>query len=410
MWPGDGTLIATCGGGAEDILAGEVRDLLRAEPEIGRGVVSFPGGRDEVIKANRSLRTASRVLVRVAQGRVSSYDQLYRLVARLPWDRWVPARQTIAVNATSRDRELKDYRSIALKTKDAIVDTQRRAGARSDVDRKRPDVGIVVHVENGMATISLDSSGRPLHERGYRIEAGAAPMRESVAAAIVLASGWDKKRPFIDPFCGSGTIAIEAALYVSGVSPGSLRRGFAYQRWAWERGKVREVTRPVSSAAHPSAAVSSSKSASPAAEAKSSAGGSPSSDGSAATTPLIVARDIDPDLIAIAKSNAERAGVAHLITFEQGDFFSAKAPATNGTLIANPPYGERLQIDEAEAFYRSLGDRLKEKFGGWRAWVLSANRDAAKRIGLRPNSRRQIWQGGLDARLYEFDIYGGGRE
>ncbi len=381
MWPGDGVLLATCGGGAEEFLAAEIERLFEVSPSVGKGIVEFQGRAAETIRANRELRTASRVLVRVGKGHVSTYDQLYRLVARLPWDRWIPPHLTLAVNATCRDRNLSDYRAVALKTKDAIVDAQRRSGPRSNVDRKSPDVPVAVHVENGTATVSLDSSGRPLHERGYRREAGTAPMRETVAAALVLASGWDGTGVFLDPFCGSGTIAIEAALLARNRKPWELGRRYAFENWEWlDTKKIGSQSLRDQS--------------------------QPRAEGSA----RIIARDIDREMVRIARANASRAGVEEEISFETADFFEANAPEQTGVLIGNPPYGERLEITEAEHFYRSLGSRLKSSYVGWRAFLLSANREAAKRIGLRPTSRKQIWHGGLDARLYELDIYGGGSE
>lgn len=374
MWPGDGTVLATCGGGAEEVLAAEIRNALKLEPTINRGAVSFAGRAPEVVAANLQLRSASRILLRVAEGRISSYEDLYRLVRRLPWHRWIPPSLTIAVTATCRDRSLTDYRSVALKTKDAIVDAQRVSGKRSSVDRRQPDVPLHVFVQDGTATLSLDSSGAPLHERGYRRSAGEAPMRETVAATILLQTGWTGTGLLLDPFCGAGTIAIEAAMIAQGIPPGSLGRSFAYERWPWF---------PQPSRATPAAP----------------------GELQVRRPARIVARDNDPIALVSARANAERAGVLDNISLEQEDFFEAAGPDGKGMIVTNPPYGERLELEEAGEFYRRLGARLREAYSGWTAWILSGNRPAAKQLGLKPRSRTPVWHGGLDARLYQVELY-----
>jgi len=376
QWPGDGTLIATCGGGAEAALEAEIRALGMEPVSRGNGTVRFGGGQREMVAANLRLRTASRVLVPVASGRVSSYDSLYGLARRTPWHRLVSPRKSIAVSAVVRDRTIGDSRLAALKVKDAVVDTQRRLGSRSSVDRRSPDYPVVLHVADGTATISLDTSGAPLHERGYRTEAVEAPLRETVAAAMLVIAGWDATRPLLDPFCGSGTVAIEAAMLAAGRFPGDLKRRYAFERWEWIDARTTDRERASLASARREPRVA------------------------------ITARDVDRDAIGIATRNAERAGVGPWIAFEQIDVRSGAAPATPGTIVTNPPYGERLQLDRAQEFYRDLGDRLKREYAGWDAWILSANRDAMKALGLRASSRTQLWNGGLDARLYEIRVYG----
>jgi len=375
-WPGDGTLIATCGGGAELALEAEIRALGMEPVSRGNGTVRFRGGAREMIAANLRLRTASRVVVPVGGGRVTSYDSLYGLARRTPWHRLVPSRRTIAVTAVVRDRSIGDSRLAALKVKDAVVDTQRKLGSRSSIDRRNPDYPVVLHVADGTATISLDSSGSPLHERGYRTEAVEAPLRETVAAAMLMVAGWDASRPLLDPFCGSGTVAIEAAMIAAGTAPGLIERRYAFERWDWIDARSVERER----ASLPRARVE--------------------------PRVAITARDVDPEAIGIATRNAERAGVARWIAFERMDVATGPAPGGPGTIVTNPPYGERMQLEHAQEFYRDLGDRLKREYAGWDAWILSANRDAMKAIGLRAASRTRLWNGGLDARLYEIRSYG----
>lgn len=382
QWPGAGELVATCGGGAEEALRAEIESAGLRVVGTGHGSVRFRGGGEELIRANLRLRTASRVLLPLVSGRVPDYESIYRLARGLPWLRLAPPALTIAVSAVVRDRRITDSRLAALKVKDAIVDAQRRGGARSSVDRRAPDLPVTLFVRDGNATISLDSSGAPLHERGYRTEGGEAPLRETVAAAMLRYASPPRETPLLlDPFCGSGTIAIEAALAEANLAPGTVRAGYAFERWPWVQPEAvrreREALRPATGDAG----------------------------GEAPQTPRIVARDLNPAAVEMARRNAARAGVSHLITFESGDFFDAPPPEGPGVIVTNPPYGERLELDDARAFYRSVGDRLKQAYAGWSAWLLCANRDALKGLGLRTTSRRQLWNGGLDATLARVDLY-----
>ena len=394
-------LVATCAGGLEPALAGEIRahgwTVVAEEP----GAVRFRSSdgtvpADLTAEANLRLRTASRILVPVARGAVRTFDDLYRLAARVKWTALVPITKSFSVSALTTGRQLTDRKFAALRVKDAIVDNQRRtARRRSDVDRGSPDVPIVVFISDEIAEVSLDSSGRPLHERGYRLECGTAPLRETLAAGILLLAGWTPETPLLDPFCGSGTIAVEAALLAGGIAPGILRRDFAFLHWpeadagAFERLKARVSRRE-------------------------GRDGEQRDREGRPTSIRINAEDIDPVAIEIAQRNAARAGVADAVTFRTADFFSAPlhdrdSPAVTGQpagiIVTNPPYGERLDVGDAATFYHRLGDRLKERFGGWTAWILSANAAAMKQLGLRISSRIPVFNGGLEARLYRVDLY-----
>lgn len=353
-------------------------------------------------RANRSLRTASRVLLPRVRGQVTDSRSLYALAQRVDWRGSLPPRLTIAVSAFTSDRALADSRHIALVVKDAIVDAQRGGGpvpqrgsgpqrgasARSNVDRRNPDVPIVVHIAGGVAEISLDTSGRPLHERGYRTRAGGAPLRETLAAGMILHAGWDCRRPLLDPFCGSGTIVIEAAMLAAQIDPGALGREYAWKRWPSQLlggkggGRDRLPLAAVRSAPSPEA------------------------------HPLISASDIDETVIEIARENARRAGVDELIEFRVADARQIVAPAETGggIIVCNPPYGKRLvdseSISEAEIgdLYEAFGEVLKASFTGWRAWLLTANREAAKRIRLRSSSKSKLFNGGIECRLLEYGL------
>ena len=381
-------LIATCAGGLETVLSQEI--TARGWRVVGSeaGAVRFTGTGSVVAEANIVLRTASRILVPLTKGSVASFDDLYRLASGADWTRLAPPSRSIGVTAVSSDKELGDTRFAALKVKDAIVDHQRRkTGNRSEVDRRTPDIGIVVFINRGTAEISLDSTGSPLHMRGYRTEAGEAPLRETVAAGIVLLSGWDSRTPLLDPFCGSGTIVIEAAMIAAGIHPGSGRDDFGFLRWPGADRSGFERTREKLRAAGPREL---------AGKLASNSGGSP---------PLIFGADRDSAAIEMAGRNAERAGVRDLINFENREFFSDAVTPKGTMLLCNPPYGERIDLDDAAGFYRQVGDHLKQNYAGSTAWILSANRAAMKQLGLRTSAKLPLFNGGLDSRLYRIALF-----
>ncbi len=414
------TIVATCAGGLEPVLEREIRSLPGTELEAGEpGIVRFRGSTETIILANRCLRTASRVLLPLRSGQARRYDDVYALAKQVPWERWIAADNTFAVTAITRSKALSNHKFLAMRVKDALVDRQRdKLGRRSNVERKGADYPVVIHAADAGVEISLDTSGRSLHERGYRREAGEAPLRESLAAGMVLLSDWDGTVPLFDPFCGSGTIAIEAALMQAGRLPGDLGRRFAFERWPQMRG-MKAPTRAgggagASDAADPGAA------------------GPPAAAGAGSDAPgigaPIIASDKDPDVVEKARRNAQRAGVEDRITFLSRPFeeieveeivgeppqAAAEAPADTedrrtsgaaGVIITNPPYGERIPYEAVAVLYQMIGDNLKARYTGWSAWIITANMQAAKRIGLRSSSKTVLYNGGLESRLYEFQMY-----
>ncbi len=387
--PADATFIATCAGGLETVLEKEITDRDWQVTSSVAGAVRFTGSGFVLAEANIVLRTASRILVPVTTGRVRSYDELYRLTSRMEWPRLAPPTCSIGVTVVSSDRTLSDTRFATLRVKDAIVDVQRRrTGKRSEIARRGPDIGVVAHVADGTAEISLDSTGKPLHIRGYRTEAGAAPLRETVAAGMVLLSGWDRTSPLLDPFCGSGTILIEAALIAAGIHPGIRRDDFAFLRWPGADRVAFDQLRATLRAGQ-----------------RSEREGTPDGDGEPTQAPLIHGADRDAAVIEVARRNAERAGVSDLITIDHRDFFTDPMGDAGGILLTNPPYGERMELEDAAAFYGRLGDHLKHHYRGSTAWILSANRAAMKHIGLRTSAKLPLFNGGLESRLYRITLF-----
>jgi putative N6-adenine-specific DNA methylase len=350
-----------------------IRDV---QPETGG--VHFRGDRTDGYRACLWLRTANRVLRPVASFPCHSADQLYEEVRNCPWEEFLTPEMTLALDASVRDSALTHSRYVALKGKDAIVDRLRdHFGRRPDVDTTAPDLPVNLHLAGNRCTVSLDLAGEGLHRRGYRLERTVAPLRETLAAGLLLLSGWDGTTPFVDPMCGSGTLPIEAALLATRTAPG-LARNFAFQKWpgfdahAWQalRDEAHQLRRP---AAAP-----------------------------------ILGGDRDQRALRAADDNASRlpAATASTITWKRTAFATLQPPAPNGVLLFNPPYGERLKGDESlENLYREIGDTLKQRWTGWTAWLLTGNLAAAKCIGLKATRRIPLWNGPLECRLLKYELY-----
>ncbi len=382
---GTTVLLATCAGGMEQLLERELASLHHPVVERRRGALYFRGTLADLLPLNRALRTASRLLLPLTEVRTQDYTALYRALLEIPWEEIVPVDATFAISASSRSRELRDHRFLAMRVKDAIVDRQRdrRNGRRASVDRDTPQLMIVVHAESTGVSLSLDASGEPLHERGYRTEAGEAPLRETLAAAMVMtALEGTGVRAIVDPFCGSGTIPIEAALIVSGRLPGELGRRYACSRWPWLR---RSASTPTS---HPE-----------------------KDSGSTGGMPRIIASDRDAAMVELARRNARRAGVEALITFAVSP--AAELPVLlerelgrdyDGSLtrvVTNPPWGERLQPDDLEEIFRDFGTALRGISSP--AWVLCTENAPVDRLGIQPRHRTPLYNGGLKCSLLEVD-------
>jgi putative N6-adenine-specific DNA methylase len=317
------------------------------------------------------------VLLILAEFPAASPQELYDGVRTVDWPHYLRPEMTMAVDAVLRDSAMTHSGFIALKTKDAVVDTVRdRYGRRPDVDTSSPDLRVNVHLVKNHCTLSLDLAGEPLDRRGYRLDRNKAPLRENLAAALVAFSGWQGEVPFYDPMCGSGTIAIEAALLASRTAPGLLREKFAFQCWpqhdpaAWhaliveaEALRLRELKVKVCGS------------------------------------------DRSPGAIDMARQNARRAGVAGMVTFAPAEF-STFTPASPAVIIFNPPYGERLgESGELAGLYRLLGDVLKQRCAGTAAFILCGNSELVKHIGLKATRRIPLWNGPIECRLMKYDLY-----
>jgi 23S rRNA G2445 N2-methylase RlmL len=384
-------LVATCVLGLEEILEAELAELGATGCERQRGAVTFSGSWEDCWRANWRLRTANRVLVEL--GRYTAVDGPGLAAGALALVKGRGGRgnappdiagidpgallhpdRSFAIHATVADSPIRDARWAALSVKDGLVDGQReRYGRRADVDRQDPDLHLRLRLHGTEATLLLDTSGEPLDRRGYREVSAAAPVREQLAAACVLASGWDGTGPVVDPLCGSGTLLIEAAWVALGRAPGSLR-----ERWAFERlpgfdpAAFERLRREPLPAPGPGV--------------------------------RLYGNDWAPAALRAARTNLDRAGLAGRATLLRGDFRELAPPAEGpGLILANPPYGERVREDEDQ--WRALGDLLKRRFKGWRAAILAGGQSRGKGIGLRPRRRLPVWNGPIEARILLFDLF-----
>ncbi|CAG1017271.1 Ribosomal RNA large subunit methyltransferase L [Burkholderiaceae bacterium] len=399
-------LFLPCAAGVEDFLADEVQRVLpNAQARKARGGVSLEGGPDEVMQLNLECRLPQRVLVEVAEGAYHDENDLYELGRSVDWTQWITPQHTLRVDTTAQRSPLKSLNFAALRIKDAVCDVMREAaGERPSVDTQHPDLPLVLHLGPERASLYIDSSGEPLFKRGWREDKGDAPLKETLAAAMLAAAGWrgtaEHGGALHDPCCGSGTIAIEAAQIACGIAPG-LKRRFAFERLLpfsspemraqWQRLKSHAQSRIHASAVP------------------------------------IVASDVSFRMVDFARRNAQRAGVEAAITFHGGDALERPAPALPpelpGTLMLNPPYGERIDVggkaarpsaqdrDTPQDFFARLASHWKRAYthhpAGWTAYVLSPDMRLPSEMRLKESRRVPMWNGPIECRLFRFDLVAG---
>jgi putative N6-adenine-specific DNA methylase len=369
---------ATCGRGIEPVLVQELRDLGAAGVEAGRGGVHFHGDLATLYRANLWLRTAIRVLRPILDAPVTSPDDLYDAVRTVEWSQYMTPEHTLAVDCNVRDSQITHSKYAALRTKDAICDQFiERVGRRPSVDVEEPMVGLNLHIYRDRAVLSLESSGESLHKRGYRPILTRAPLNEALAAALILLTGWKGDTALVDPMCGSGTIPIEATWIALRRPPGLTRKRFGFQGWMdfdvalWtalrdeaRRGVLKQLPAP------------------------------------------IVGSDVRSDAISFAAGNARAAGVGHLLKFERRDLREFRPPSeTPGTLLSNPPYGERLgEESDLKSLYRQIGEVLRERCAGWLAYLFTGNANLAREVRLPIAEQTPLFNGKIPCRLLRLDL------
>ncbi len=365
--------------GLEDVLADELRELGASNVEPGRRMVSFEGNLEMLYKANLCCRTALRILKPICKFIANDPDTLYDLVKEYNWGDILSLDKTFSIDSVVYSDSFTHSRYVTYRVKDAIVDWFRdRYGEdqRPGVRLQDADVLINVHIAGDRVTISLDSSGESLHKRGYRVAQTEAPINEVLAAGIILKSGWRGESPLIDPMCGSGTFLIEAALIAANINPGIYRRDFAFEHWEdfdqelFDRlfnddSNEREVSH------------------------------------------RIIGGDISPKAIEIARENIKSAGVTRYIDLDCRPLSSWDDAPENGILVTNPPYGERISVDDMDALYALIGEKLKRVFTGYHAWIIAYRKDYFDKIGLAPSTKLPILNGSLECELREYIIFEG---
>jgi putative N6-adenine-specific DNA methylase len=369
---------ATVARGLEMLAVQELEQLGAADVEPGFCGVSFTGDRTLLYRVNLWARLPFRILMKLHEFPCQDSADLYEGIQTIDWSQYLTPELTLAVNATGKSEQLNHTHFTALQVKKAIVDQQQeRLGDRSNVDPQLPDVQINLHIERDVCTVSLDSSGKSLHRRGYRPAVGAAPLKESLAAALIQLSGWQSDQMFYDPLCGSGTLPLEASLIALNIAPGLFRESFGFETWLdADLPLLGELIQ---------AAEASQRESIPA---------------------PIWGSDRDENVIEQAIGNATACGMLEHIYFAAIDLQDVAAPADSGVLFCNPPYGERLGRDsDLGAFYKQLGDVLKQRFKGWTAFVLSGNKELSLSIGLKSSQRFPVYNGNLPCQLMKYELY-----
>lgn len=370
-------LIAKTFQGLEEVLAQELIELGANDVQIGRRMVSFSGNQEMMYRANFCLRTAVRVLKPISHFRARNADEVYKAVKEIEWKDILDLDTSFVVDTTVYSTEFRNSKFVAYKVKDAIVDYfMEREGKRPNISVANPDLRLNIHIAEDNCTLSLDSSGESLHLRGYRTATVEAPINEVLAAALIKMSGWKFDCDLIDPFCGSGTILVEAALMARNIYPGVFRQKFGFENW-------KDFNPELLSSIF-------------------------EDDSNERTFEhRIVGSDINLRAVEAALANAKAAGVADLITVEQREIRDFKKPEMPAVLITNPPYGERLRPEDLSDIYRTLGEKLKREFQGGEAWIISSREELFDSMRLRPSFKVPLQNGSLDCELRKYVTFEG---
>lgn len=368
--------------GLEELLATELRELGASAVEIGTRNVSFEGDTGFMYKANLCCRTAIRILKPVHFFNVFNEDDFYKKIYALPWEDYMEARGSLAIDATVFSKEFPHSQYIALKAKDAIVDRFRDLkGIRPDVNLDHPALRINIHIDRNICTVSFDSSGQSLHKRGYKVSNTIAPINEVLAAGMVLLSGWNGQCDLLDPMCGGGTILTEAAMIACNIPPNLNRKEFGFETWPDFDVDLFEVIE--------NAALKKIKD----------------------FRHKIYGFDTDAFALKKAGENIKSANLQEFIELRQQDFFTSKKE-TDGPmyLIFNPPYDERLALQDIEQFYSNIGNTLKHGYPATQAWMITGNMEALKYVGLRPSTKIKLFNGKLESKFVRYEMYEGSKK
>ena len=361
--------------GFEEILSKEVKALGGEKIEkITRGV-KCEGNPEFLYRANLSLRTAMKILVPIYDFQAQNEKQLYDKMMAFDWSNFLDVDQTFAIDTVVFSELFTHSKFVGLKAKDAIVDQFRnKYRRRPSIDTDKPDVLFNLHCAKDFFTISMDSSGAPLNQRGYREDGHRAPMNEVLAAGMVTLAGWDKSIPLVDPMCGSGTILTEAAMIAMNMPPNLRRKDFGFRTWPeyspilWNRVKSEEESKMRK----------------------------PNLD--------LIGIDVDESVAQLARKALGKIGLRREVRIKNADFRDFKPINDSGMIITNPPYGERIGDDMID-FYKTMGDAFKQNFAGYDAWLISSNKKALKQIGLKDSERIKLYNGKLECDFCKYELY-----
>ena len=373
-------MVAKTFAGLEEVLAKELNSLGAKNVKILNRAVSFAGDKAMMYRANYRLRTALCILKPIAEFDAANEDTFYKEIGRIDWNNYLSLDQTFAIAATTHSTIFTHSQYASLKAKDAIADQfRRRTGKRPNVDTVNPDLRIEIHIAQKHVTVLLNSSGEPLFKRGYRQASVKAPINEVLAAGMIMLSGWNCQSDFIDPMCGSGTLLIEAAMMAYGIAPGTYRSEFAFEKWAdFDADLFTDITDET------------------------------------IETPefeyTITGSDILPGAVHAAEINIKAAFLSKKVSVSLHNFFDLRPRTNTGTIVTNPPYGERLQPNDLSIFYQKIGDKLKLDFRGYVAWIIGSNPECMKFIGLHPEQKIKLYNGQLECSFRKYSLYDGSKK
>ena len=363
--------------GLENVLADELKAIGAENVETGRRMVSFTGDKAVLYRANFCCRTALRILKPFYKFHANDADELYETVKRFDWDKVLDIDSTFSIDSTVFSTDFRHSKFVTYRVKDAIADFFfEKYGKRPSIRLNNADFMFDVHISNNEITISLDSSGESLHKRGYRVAQTEAPINEVLAAGIILLSGWKGDTDFIDPMCGSGTFLIEAAMIARNIYPGVYRNSFAFERWSDFDSELFDEIYNDDSAERD-------------------------------FSHRIIGSDISPKAIAIAQRNVKSASLSKYIELEVKSIQSITEVPAGGIMITNPPYGERIEVEDMEALYQSIGEKLKKVFQGYNAWIIGYKNELFDCIGLKPSLKYPLLNGSLECELRQYVIFSG---
>jgi putative N6-adenine-specific DNA methylase len=370
---------ATCPRGLEALLADELLAQRALKIVVTDGGVSFEGNLDTMYRVNLHSRIATRIMSRVGQGSYATEEDIYKATFKLHWPSWFKVNQTIRVKVTGVKCPLKSLDFVTLRIKDAVCDRFREEGAlRPSVSVRDPDVRIHAYLTQDQYQLYLDTSGAPLYQRGFRDVSVIAPLRENLAAGIIMLSSWIPGTPFLDPMCGSGTFLIEAAMMAVNQPPG-MKRTFGFQKLtSFDEGLWKKIETEAMNKMKPIEFLD------------------------------IYGSDMDLRAVRVARHNLKVAGLEEVAKVMQSDFIKLEPPASEGTLVTNPPYGQRIGEDEdLKEVYPVWAKHMKESFGGWNTYFLTADLEMPKDMRLKPSKKTPLYNGALECRLFEIKMVAG---